>query len=481
MRGRPNPYPALAVVTLVPALALGAIWKVADDRQPPAVDVSPATGPGAVPAVLTTPLLSVRRAPSLLALEASTVGFDTAMEPLYAALGETACVAVSVDGETIAAANESAPLLPAGVQAIVIGAVALDVLGDDFRYTTVVQGDVDRTGLVAGNLYLVGGGDPVLTNWWSSGSDKAFPPTNRTTFDELVDLLITAGVTRVKGSVVGDATRYGDEEYPPSWGAEAKLQAGPISALLVNDGTDTKTGRPRTAAAAAAEAFTSMLEAKGIRVDGEPRSGRSNSSVTLATLPSSPLAALVKEMLTTADANTAEMMLREIGLAATGIGTRDAGIAVVTQRLESWGIDVDAMSMVDGSGLSSTNRTTCDLLLAVLQHSDPDDAVGSGLAVAGADGGRLVDDFPADNPLYGTLRAAMGTQFNIFGSDAPAPAVKSLAGYVPLPDGRTVELVMILNGETIVDPIEYGPLFEMLADIIDSHLLNATAADLAPR
>ena len=35
MRNRRNPYPALLVAALIPALVLGGVWKVAESRQPP--------------------------------------------------------------------------------------------------------------------------------------------------------------------------------------------------------------------------------------------------------------------------------------------------------------------------------------------------------------------------------------------------------------------------------------------------------------
>ena len=40
MPTRRNPYPALLVAAMIPALVLGGVWKLAESRQPPAVDVS---------------------------------------------------------------------------------------------------------------------------------------------------------------------------------------------------------------------------------------------------------------------------------------------------------------------------------------------------------------------------------------------------------------------------------------------------------
>lgn len=110
MRAR-NPYPALVVAALAPGLLLGAIWRSAEGKRPAGVHVSAGDGsPVAVPPVMNTPLLSVRRAPSLLTVEASEYKFTAALQPLLEVIGETACVSVTLDDRTIAARNDTTPL-----------------------------------------------------------------------------------------------------------------------------------------------------------------------------------------------------------------------------------------------------------------------------------------------------------------------------------------------------------------------------------
>ena len=50
-------------------------------------------------------------------------------------------------------------------------------------------------------------------------------------------------------------------------------------------------------------------------------------------MQSQPLPAVIAEMLTNSDNNTAEMMLKEIGLAASGAGTRQAGADAIVATL----------------------------------------------------------------------------------------------------------------------------------------------------
>ncbi len=94
---------------------------------------------------------------------------------------------------------------------------------------------------------------------------------------------------------------------------------------------------------------------------------------------------------------------------------------------------------------------------------------------------RVADDFPATNPLSGTFRGVVGTQLNIADGLEGVPGVKSLAGYLPLADGRVVELALLLNGPLIADPAVYGPILDALAAVMNASLLNATSIDLGPR
>ena len=65
-RRRVNPIAVLVVLAAIPALGLGALWRFADARRPPPVVQPVAPDPATLPAAMTTPLLSVRRAPGVL-------------------------------------------------------------------------------------------------------------------------------------------------------------------------------------------------------------------------------------------------------------------------------------------------------------------------------------------------------------------------------------------------------------------------------
>jgi D-alanyl-D-alanine carboxypeptidase/D-alanyl-D-alanine-endopeptidase (penicillin-binding protein 4) len=183
-------------------------------------------------------------------------------------------------------------------------------------------------------------------------------------------------------------------------------------------------------------------------------------------------------MLTNSDNNTAELLLKEIGLAASGSGTRQAGIAAVLSTLTGWGVDTAGLVVSGGSGLSLDDRLSCATLLDVLQHAGFDSAVGQGLAVAGQTG-TLAEAF-ADTSVAGRLRGKTGTLNNV-PYDQDPPAVKTLAGFLPVEGGEAIEYVLLLNGPTINDQREYRPIWAELVTALTSFPAVVSPAALGPR
>jgi len=458
-------------------------WRFADGRAPDevAVAVDGSAPVSAAPVAIDTPLLSVRRAPAVLSRDSNSAAFTTELQPLLDSIDSNSCFALSIDGESVAAVNETTPLRPASNVKLITASVALEVLGEDFVYTTSVNGVVGDGGVVVGDLFLIGGGDPLLGSAWWDGPNQKFPPINVTPIEALADSVKAAGVTAVSGSIVGDATRYDDEWYLPTWAPALRFsEGGPLSALLVNDSREAADLSSNDPVVGAATVLTQLLQERGVTVGGPPNEGTSDGSPVIATINSRPLPAVLQEMLTTSDNNTAELVLKEIGLATGGAGTTVLGVEKVMSTLGEWGIPLDGVTIVDGSGLSDENRLTCRSLLAVLQRGSVDDAVGQGLPLGGAEGGTLYDAFQEGEPLSGVLRAKTGTLDNTDGVAGKLGA-KTLSGYVPLPGGGAVEFSLLLNGETITNKTEYRPTWEQLASILAEYPSGPTPEALAPR
>ena len=134
----------------------------------------------------------------------------------------------------------------------------------------------------------------------------------------------------------------------------------------------------------------------------------------------------------------------------------------------------------DGSGLSTSNRVTCDAVLAAVQlgRGGPIDA---GMPIA-AFSGTLADEF-TDTPMVGRLRAKTGTLDNPPVEIDP-PAVKALAGYVDPPAGPgqgTIEFVLIANTPEVTDEGIYRPLWNALGERFATYPTGPAPDALGPR
>ena len=145
---------------------------------------------------------------------------------------------MSVGGRLIYEHNPDMALVPASTEKLVTAVAALSVLGRDTTFTTrVVAAGEPSDGVVEGDLFLVGGGDPLLATAPYAEHFRNQPQI-RTSLEELADRVVAAGVRQVNGRLLGDESRYDADRYPDTWPDRyaEQSQVGPLSALSVNDG-----------------------------------------------------------------------------------------------------------------------------------------------------------------------------------------------------------------------------------------------------
>ena len=487
VRYRRLPLILLLLIGALPAIGLVVLnrWAAGEadrydaSRQAVAVVSGDANGLATEQAKLSADMLDYRRAPASVARLASVNELRRELRPHFQFVSDQSCAMVSVDGVRVGATNASVPVIPASIQKLITAAVALEVIGPKTRFITTVLGAQPEDGVVTGDIYLVGGGDPLLTSDDYPIEDDTLPAFNTTSLDSLANRIVAAGVTRIDGAVIGDGSRYDDEYSVDSWATGvAFVDAGPYDALIVNDsrrvGYSSRQTNPNTAAA---NELVRLLAERGVVVGRGATSGIAPIGLdTIATVRSARLAAVIKEMLVNSDNNTAEMLLKEIGHVARGQGTRVAGLNVVDATLRSWGVPMDGVRGLDGSGLSPGNRVTCAAILSVLQH-DTAVPLRRLLPVAG-ESGTLMLEF-IESPMAGRMHAKTGTLNNMPVEEFP-PAVKALAGYVDSSTPATIEFVMILNTPDITVDRRFAPLWQSLGSALATYPQGPLARELAP-
>ena len=382
---------------------------------------------------LTTPVLSIRRVPTFVATSVATEHLSTSLTKIVAnpALhqgGAQSCLQVSQDGRTLFSAQPTQELLPASNLKLLTATAALDKLGPDSRITTPVEADRAAVGgVISGNLYLVGAGDPLLRtpDFVASLVD---PEPTYTSLTQLAAQVRAAGVTRVSGSVVADESRYDALRGVPTWSPSylADGVVGPLSAVDVDDGFATFGGgggapAPQPAVEAATR-FQAALRAAGVQVGAPAVTGIAPAgAVTVTSIASPPLADVLGGVLRTSDDTGAELITKELGRRFGAGGTTAAGVAVIRDDLAADGLPVSLLHAVDGSGLDRSDRATCPLIAAALTRAGPSGDLASTLPVAGKTGTlfrRMVN-----TPAAGRVIAKTGTLDD----------VSALSGFVLLP------------------------------------------------
>jgi D-alanyl-D-alanine carboxypeptidase/D-alanyl-D-alanine-endopeptidase (penicillin-binding protein 4) len=315
---------------------------------------------------------------------------------------------------------------------------ALGRLGPSFRMQTrvFVSGRVDDRGVLRGDLYLRGGGDPSLgtTAFLRAYSGGAGSQINR-----LARKVRKAGIKRVTGRVYGDASVFDGLRGVADSGYGTSPWIGPLSGLSINAGYRNESFSSFSAnpARLAAKTLAVRLRANGVRI---------RTSVALRKTPqknSRPIARLLSPKMTWMAGVTnlnsnnffAEMLLKYLGAAFRGQGTTKAG-AAVAQRYASraFGARVDP---VDGSGLTISNRASAfDVakLLSKARTRSFGKTFYESLPVAGRSG--TLADRMRGSAAQGRCRAKTGT----------LTGVSALSGYCFSRGGRRYAFSILMNG-----------------------------------
>lgn len=125
---------------------------------------------------------------------------------------------IDIPGNRLVASYRPSDLLtPASSLKTLTTATALIVLGKDYRFPTELQydGSIDLAGVLHGNLYIKGFGDPTLG---SDQMEEAF--TLEMVMDEFLQAVRRAGIRQIEGCVIGDDSYFSAPPAPATWKEE---------------------------------------------------------------------------------------------------------------------------------------------------------------------------------------------------------------------------------------------------------------------
>ncbi|MGQ0823863.1 MAG: D-alanyl-D-alanine carboxypeptidase/D-alanyl-D-alanine endopeptidase [Actinomycetota bacterium] len=407
-----------------------------------------------------TALLSARRLPYVFVDAVARTRLQTSIAEFVAPYDACLSVDDADAGNGVLAATPDRPLIPASTLKLLTAAAALEALGPDHRFLTRIVGDDEE-------LTLVGGGDPVLTTPEYEARLRDGPRTAAdvvTRLADLADAIVATGIGAVAELSVDDS-RHDSVRFLPVWRAEYDEDVGQLSAVTVDDGFEGTT-RVDDPALLAGRQLAALLSARGVIVGAVARATAPLDAREVARVESPTVAEIVTSMLTSSDNLTAELLLREIGLARADAGTTDAGAQAAVAILDELGVPTEGLVLADGSGLARSNLATCGTLVAVLGlASDPRfAALDHGLSIAGRSG-TLATRLQGD-PLEAILRAKTGFLDDVAG----------LAGV--LDDDEALHFAFVVNDDMST---ETGRALQVDAARLVAGFPDApAAADLVP-
>ncbi|PWU43420.1 D-alanyl-D-alanine carboxypeptidase/D-alanyl-D-alanine-endopeptidase [Micromonospora globispora] len=405
-------------------------------------------------------------------------------------------------GQTLYNRNGDRRLVPASNTKLLTSTAAMELLGPGHRFITDVSSSGPRrAGLLSGNLYLRGGGDPTMLAM---------------DYDELAAQVAADGVRVVTGNLVADDTRYDNTRLGPdwTWDDESYYYAAQVSALTVAPDTDYDAGTVIVHAAPAADPgtppvitmtppnsylridnraetvtdgdttisferehggntivvtgqiavgetpesdwmtvweptgyaadiFRSALRRHGVRVLGRTVLGQATpaDATPVARHDSMTLADLMVPFLKLSNNGHAEVLTKELGRVLSGSGTWSAGLTAISTYIGDNGMNTGTLRQRDGSGLSRRNMIPPAEFVSLLSavRAEPwFDTWYAALPIAGN----------AERFVGGTLRSRMrGTAAanNVHAKTGSLTGASSLSGYVTDADGHLLAFSIVLN------------------------------------
>jgi serine-type D-Ala-D-Ala carboxypeptidase/endopeptidase (penicillin-binding protein 4) len=435
---------SLIVVVVLLGAAVGVVAYVGPDRlfkAQPAVTHSAAAQP--VPSV--SPVLG-----SLANGVAPTSGDVSAAlrGPVAAAvLGPSVNVSVIdvLTGDSLYAMHDNHPAAPASTTKMATAASVLATRGPDYRIrTTAVAGPN------TGEVVLVGAGDPTM----AAGATGFYPGAAR--LDQLAAKVKASLGGQAPTKVVYDGSLYVGSTSAPGWDPGDAL--GPFGAkatALAIDGARVSPRRPSNVHSGqarvsqpdlvAAQAFAKAL---GLSKTAVVAGKAPANAQELGAVLSPRVEDLIEIMLEDSDNVVAEALARQVALAQGKPASFVAAGQAIHDTLAGFGVPVEGVSIVDGSGLSRQDRETPRMQTALLALAAGDTkpelrALIHGLPVAGWSGTMVDRNMNGKAPQAGAgvVRAKTGT----------LTGVADVSGLVVTKGGR------LLAFSILADAVPPGP------------------------
>lgn len=287
-------------------------------------------------------------------------------------------------GEILAAHNTERALLPASIMKTVTIAGLLKEKGPDERFHTLVVADGPIKGnSIEGDLLIIGSGDPTL------GADCA--PISADIADEIIASLRHKGINTIEGTIKVDNSLFCGPSCPPSWASGDLDESYGTGCHALNFRRNASGSRAvKNPSSIFISYLTTHLRNAGININGKSKGTHENiakdSDSIILDHVSDTYAEVMRSCMMRSDNLFAETLLRTFALARGKEGSTTAGADEMLSFWKATGIPVKGVTLIDGSGLSRSNRVTAQFINGILQHMGDNDEYASFMPLAGQEG-----------------------------------------------------------------------------------------------
>lgn len=331
-------------------------------------------------------MFSSKRISTLFTLLVLTIGFVyadalsnfTQSKPVNAS--QTAVLIKDLKtGKVLVSHNIDKKLVPASIMKSVTTATLLEKVGPKFKYVTpvYVTGNISN-GTVDGNLLVVASGDPTI--------NARNAPKSPDFIQEIVNGLKAAKINKINGSIVIDESSFPEPAINPAWNAADLSQEYGTGTHGFNFENNANNGK---AVKEPAEVFKSKLRTalakEGITI-GSSQVNTGGVRKLIVNHTSASIDEIMRACMMRSDNQYAEGMMRLIGQKYGGSGSTAEGTARTKALWKSRKAPVDSITIIDGSGLSRSNKVTARFMVDMLSKMSRNPYYVSFFPLAGQEG-----------------------------------------------------------------------------------------------
>ncbi len=278
--------------------------------------------------------------------------------------GKPFSLEVRLAGETLYSRRAENDRIPASVQKLMLSMALFETFGANKRFATRLAARERNKEVIAGDLWVVGSGDPTVAG---NPHYLTAMPRGATDIQKLVIALRREGVRVIEGNVMAATGPFERDWYAPGWKPYFPTSEVGLPSALAFNGNVNKGQYTKNPERLLAESLHKRLRRSGISIAGGAGSGPApNGLRTIAEVQSPKLASLARFMNRKSSNFFAEILGKRLGARRFGPpGTIAKGARAIASFARDGGVRIDSF---DSSGLSYENRVSASELASLLEQ-----------------------------------------------------------------------------------------------------------------